>query len=565
MKYPAIALACAVLAAATICPSQTATAPASAPAASPQIGRYIERSLAKDAAAREEWCFGVVADPHLFLYGWNDGGLRNCLVRWAAAKASFGIVIGDSGTGPNLQPDADNQTLGRMEKAATQAAAWRAATRAAATQPAVAGAMTASASAPASQPDFSHVKSIRQTEKFSRVIASVAGCPPVFLSVGNHELDGDGKRGWLEMYYPGAVGAIDGNGNDRFFYFSFDYRLCHFVSLDANRVLDKRAQLGMAPEAELAWLEQDLDANKGKLTFVFLHEPLEQCAYDTPYYLLQNRARLLDILRRHSDVKWVFHGHLHYDAWTRAWGLNVVHCAMGNQVIRVKGQQAELCRVTPKGIEPAKGPYDLGADLARRQVREGERIVYRIAEEKLEPDGRDGTLAKNVALVESDGQVKPTAGPTMMHIRKTLGARAARSYTNLSRYLSSIDVIPIVKGMTFSYDVRCQDSVYDNVAVNLRIAMPAGRQRPKLVDQNGIPMDNLSPSASPSLKGKADGQWYHRECGLSPLEGGWIDLVTLCLIRPNGAPYSAGDLNVYIDNIQFTWPAPPAPAAPSQP
>ena len=485
-------------------------------------------------------------------------------------------MIGDPGTGPTQQLDADNQTLGKIEKAATQAAAWRAATQAAATNPAGAAPTTASAptSQPANnpdqlmagQPDFSHIKHIRQTEKFAKTIASVPGCPPVFLSVGNHELDGDGKRSWLDTLYPGVVAPFEGNGNDRFFYFSFDYRGCHFVSLDANQVVNKRAQLGMLPDAELEWLERDLAANKGKLTFVFLHEPLEQHGYDTPYYLLQNRARLLDILRRHPDVKWVFHGHLHYDAWNRVWGLNVVHCSMGNQIVRVKGQQAELCRITPKGLEPAKGPYDLGADLAKRQVREGDRIVYRIAEDKLERDGRDGKLAKETALVEADGEIKPTFGPTMMHVRKKLaGAKDARSYTDLSRYLSSIDVIPIVKGMKFSYDVRCQNSVYDNVAIKPRIVMPAGRQRPQLIDQNGIPMDGAGANQSPSLQGKADGRWYHRECDLSALAGGWIDLLMLSLTRPNGAPYPAGDLNVYIDNIQLSWPADPATTGSARP
>jgi hypothetical protein len=68
-------------------------------------------------------------------------------------------------------------------------------------------------------------------------------------------------------------------------------------------------------------------------------------------------------------------------------------------------------------------------------------------------------------------------------------------------------------------------------------------------------MQNVHPYHSPSLAGKADKGWYHREADLSELAGGWIDMITLCTTRPNGAPYPAGELNMYVDNIKLTWPA----------
>ena len=316
----------------------TASAPARGPTLA--LGRHFEKILAGDAGdAQQEWCFGVIADPHIYMYNWSDGHLANCLRRWAAAKAKFGVAVGDLGTGESLRPDGDGQT--------------------------------------------------RQMDKFAQTIASVKDCPPVMVSVGNHELDGDGKRAWLDALYPGVVKGVTGDGNDRHFYYSFDYRGCHFVSLDANRIIPgkvRKVELGVLPEEEFAWLEQDLTANKGKLTFVFLHEPIEQVHYDTPYYLLKNRGRLIALLKRFPDVKWIFHGHLHYDDHVRAWGLNIVHVGMGDLTVRVRGQQAELCRIANKGlVANPKKTYDLGAELAGRRVTENGAVVYRIAADTLEP------------------------------------------------------------------------------------------------------------------------------------------------------------------------------------
>ncbi len=471
-----------------------------------ELTRHV-RGLLGNPEGSVEWCFGVVADPHIYMYEWNDGGLAKCLRGWAAAKASFGVTVGDLGTGESLRPDGEGQT--------------------------------------------------RQMDKFARTIASVGNCPPVVLAMGNHELDGDGKAAWMKALYPGVVPAA-GNGNDRCFYYSFDYRGCHFVCLDANRIVPGKArkvELGVLPEEQLAWLERDLAASKGKLTFVFLHEPIEQVHYDTPYYLLKNRGRLIALLRQFPDVKWIFHGHLHYDDHVRAWGLNIVHAGMGNLVVRVRGQQAELCRITDKGlVANPKQAYDLGAELARRITVEDGLATYRVAEDDLEPPGRTCSLSKHVSLVQAEGGVEPTHGRTMLKITKTLPARDRQSFTHLTRYLSTWDVIPIVKGMKFSYDVRCEDSVYDNLALELRIALPTGVQRVALKDQNGIGMDNVHTYHSPSLEGKAQGKWYHRETDLSELAGGWIDMITLCATRPNGAPYPAGQLNIYLDDIKFTWP-----------
>jgi len=493
-----------------------------------ELTRYVEARLKEPAAAPDEtWSFGVTADPHIYMYGWADARLAASLRGWTKAGAKFAVVVGDLGTGTSLRPE---KTPPKPKKPAADP----------------------NATPPTPKPPPPPIKMIRQMDRFANTIKSVPGCPPVIVSMGNHELDGDGKKAWLDALYPNVVPPIKGSGNDRFFYYSFDYRGCHFVSLDANHIPStgrRRAVLGVIPDHEFAWLEKDLQANKGKLTFVFLHEPIEQVHYDTPYYLLKNRGRLISLLRRFPDVKWIFHGHLHYANWVTAWGLNIVHC--GNWTVRVKGQKAELV--------PKKPPYDLGAVLAARVLKKNGAAVYQLAETAIERPGRGCSLKKHVTLVRTENGVKPTSGDTMMKIQLKLGARGKQSFTHLTRYLSTWDVLPIVKGMKLSYDVRCVNSVYDNLALDLRIVMPKGRKLVPLKDQNGILMQNVHLYHSPSLQGKADKDWYHREVDLSPLAGGWIDMVTLCTTRPNDAPYPAGELCIYLDNIRFTWPADDAP------
>ena len=497
-------------------------APQPATGSTMELTRHFEKALAADThKTDEEWTFGVIADPHIYMYNWSHGRLAGSFRRWVAAKARFGVVVGDLGTGKSLRP---------------------------ATDP------------PKKKPDpktpAPPVKMIRQMDRFADTIKSVKGCPPVVRSMGNHEMDGDGKKAWLDALYPGVVPPITGSGNDRSFYYSFNYRGCHFVSLDANRAhKDRRkAYYGALPPDEFDWLEKDLEANRGKLTFVFLHEPVEQVHYDTPYYLLKNRGRLIALLQRFADVKWIFHGHLHYADHVKAWGLNIVHC--GGWIVRVKGQTAELCRLVNNKVVPNNKPaFALGKLLAARASEENGRLVYRIGENGLERAGRSCSLRKHTRLVGAEDGVKPTRGDTMMRINLKLGARNKNSFTHLHRYLSTWDVLPLVKGMKFSYDVRCVNSVFDNVALELRIVMPKGRKRPQLKDQNGILMQNVHQYHSPSLQGKADKDWYHREVDLSPLAGGWIDMITLFTTRPNDAPYPAGELKMYVDDIKFTWPA----------
>ncbi|HUW82233.1 MAG TPA: fibronectin type III domain-containing protein, partial [Phycisphaerae bacterium] len=472
-----------------------------------ELTQYMELQLDDGTDPNATFYFGVASDPHIYLYGWNDAQLQAVLEDWVAVGAAFGVITGDLGTGDNAQPDGAGTT--------------------------------------------------NQTDKFAQTIAAVANCPPVAIAMGNHETDGDGKKSWLDAIYPGVVSGVTGDGNEQVFYYSFDYHNCHFICLDATvKVGGTFPYDGELPEAELDWLEQDLALNVGEPTFIFVHQPSEQINYDTPFYLLKNRGRVIALMEQYPDAQWIFHGHLHYRDQVNSWGLNIVHCNMNTVVVGVDNGVASLYEVDVNdNLVPVSSWYDLDAIYNARLNLEGSDYVYRIAEDALESAGREDTLGAETSLIIGpDGGVSPVYGGNMVKVLTTLTARDTNSFTNLYRHLST-DVIQIQGGMVFSYDVQFDPaSVYDNFALELQLNTPNGEPRPVLYDQNSVLMDRVGTYESPELGGLADGVWYHRTVDLSSLAGGAVVGINLYAIRPNGAPYPAGDLKFYIDNIAFTYP-----------
>jgi len=121
--------------------------------------------------------------------------------------------------------------------------------------------------------------------------------------MGNHELDGVGKRSWIDTVYPHTVAAegwdaAASNGNlDRLYYSSNVGTHWHVICLDANaKPPGGRAVLGMLGSRQVEWLRKNLAANASRSVLVFVHEPIEQVGYDTPYYLLHDRAQLIEAL-----------------------------------------------------------------------------------------------------------------------------------------------------------------------------------------------------------------------------------------------------------------------------
>lgn len=501
---------------------------------SQEITGYIEKTLGSKDKQPEDFRFGLAADTHLNFGGpdrWRDKQILSILRSWAKAKVAFGVIVGDVGT--------YNTTVKYGEE------------------------------------------DISQTNKLKSLIASVPDCPPVFFTMGNHDLDGDGKKAWLETFYPGVNANITGNGNDRYFYFSFDYGKCHFFCLDTNRMENGKILYKAMPEKEYNWIEDDLRKNSGKLTFVLIHEPLEGYCYRgkgdlvklcqgvSPYHLFSSRGRLVSLLNQFPDVKWVFSGHLHlYSHFKNFAGLNV--CKVGfdrSRIIQVDGNKAQLFDVNEMGQLTLVKCDDYGEMLSSAVVKKGQVFIRRIAEDsvmKVYP--KYNPLVTSVTYVESDDDVTPTFGSTMIKVERELPAKDKNSFTPLYCYVND-DMIKIRKGMKFSYDVRFDpNSVYTNFALEVRITPRDGGEIPLIADSAGIPMNTIGVKEfgkfgwrnntyySPSLGMLAKGVWYHREFDLSPLEGEYISMIELYATCPDNAPYPAGNLKFYIDNIKLTWP-----------
>lgn len=116
------------------------------------------------------------------------------------------------------------------------------------------------------------------------------------------------QRDWLDEYH-----KLFGPS-----WYSFDRGPCHFVVINGQLV---NAPLPEA-KAQMAWLEFDLQRNKGRRTFLFVHMPLYLYADDEPglgHYdniAQPGRGQLLDMIDTFG-VEWVFSGHVHFSFFDR--------------------------------------------------------------------------------------------------------------------------------------------------------------------------------------------------------------------------------------------------------
>ncbi|KKK87996.1 hypothetical protein LCGC14_2747640, partial [marine sediment metagenome] len=390
-----------------------------------EISRHVEKILPpENKAAGETWSFAVTADTHVQYYDrTHNEKFAQLLNSWVKAKVDFAVIVGDLG-GPGHH------------------------------------------------------------EPFGRQIARTANCPPILVAMGNHEMDRQGKKSWLNAVYPGVVKG-EGKLNDRAFYYSVDYGGCHFVFLDGDRITGRKWFGDEISPDQLKWLAKDLQANRGKTTFIFSHHPVESSQQGKGVYLLRNRGRLVAILKRFPDVKWVFQGHLHYDERVRLWDINFVHVFRHRMAVRVKGKTVELCRITPKGLVPyRKDEWNyLGKRMAQRWSRRGDRDVLRIAEKAVE---KDDAHARHGA--GADAAIRPTRGATMLKLTRSASPGDSKAGRGIQIVLSNNEFIPVVKGMEFAYDVRFEGSTHDEVALHLHATFPDGRRGAALLDQNSLPM-----------------------------------------------------------------------------
>jgi len=123
---------------------------------------------------------------------------------------------------------------------------------------------------------------------------------PYRLLPGNHD-----RRANL-------IAAFPNNGSDKGFVQSvFDTpegRLIFLDSLAEGRVT------GELCDDRLAWLDARLGEAAGKGAYIFLHHPPVELGLPLLDPLgLEQPQRLLDVLRRHGNVRYIFFGHVHRD------------------------------------------------------------------------------------------------------------------------------------------------------------------------------------------------------------------------------------------------------------
>jgi len=165
---------------------------------------------------------------------------------------------------------------------------------------------------------------------------------PLHLIPGNHDV-GDKPGDWLPVPSVSdeylALYAKHFGAN----YHSFAMEDCHFVMIDAQVINSGLA----AEQAQRRWLEEDLEANRGKRIFLCTHyppyvfDPGEGINYDNIDE--PGRSWLLGLIARH-DVEAVFAGHVH-NFWYHVLGATQIYLLPSTAFVRL--DFSEMYRVEP--------------------------------------------------------------------------------------------------------------------------------------------------------------------------------------------------------------------------
>jgi hypothetical protein len=492
------------------------------------ITRYIEEVLGRKPVDPDDFSFAVISDVHIWERStdWTDQVFRDLLQRCTDAGAAFIFLAGDFGT---------QQTEAPREGVST-----------------------------------------RLADVVVETIGSVTKCPPVFFGIGNHELDGAGKRYWLEAIYPDVVTGLEGTANETFIYFSFDFGGCHFVSLDSHgsvpgatpmRIKTGNSHYARIPDEQFRWLEQDLEAHRGEQSFVFMHEPSELLENHRPWHMLQTRGRLIGTLQRFPDVKWLFHGHTHHYSQVEGYGLKICHMEFqSGYLVRVRDRAARLHDLNEEQTQPTF--LDLAAHQRSRWSDGAGRRVFKVA-----PDGprTELSLFAQTEMMKQDGSVESPDGASMLRV-ETAMAVAEDEPPDRVGFLDIDFILEIKPGTTFSYKVYFDSlSAHDHFALSPLINTRDESAYPLLRDQNGVLVDteperllereyNLMAQSNgnfwaPTLEGRANGRWYERVCDLSSLAGGWIVGVVASATLPPESGITEGFLRFYLSSVEISSPA----------
>src|SRR3989338_1725220 len=129
---------------------------------------------------------------------------------------------------------------------------------------------------------------------------------PSYIVVGNHEVESELSENIVRLVF-----EMPGNGPDglKELVYSFDHKNVHFIVLDTD-VFNNFHKIG---GQQLEWLKEDLEKNKERNIFVFVHEP----AYPAYGHIgssldkyVSDRDRLWGVFKQYN-IRAYFCGHEH--------------------------------------------------------------------------------------------------------------------------------------------------------------------------------------------------------------------------------------------------------------
>lgn len=170
---------------------------------------------------------------------------------------------------------------------------------------------------PSAKDDFS----TQIEEHLDKVIElnKLAGLP-VFNAPGNHEMDDwiaaeEKPSERMRAAYERVIGPTYG---------SFDYGHSHFIVLNTEDIppagvvgpspeqLKAGMEFSYIGEVQLAWLKDDLEANRGKQhIFIAMHYPVHAQHPERDNLFGESRTALIDLLANYSNVSFVLASHEH--------------------------------------------------------------------------------------------------------------------------------------------------------------------------------------------------------------------------------------------------------------
>ena len=142
---------------------------------------------------------------------------------------------------------------------------------------------------------------------------------PLFTSIGNHDYDAYQKNqdnpdmAYFQNFSLPKNGQSGGLASNSEAYYSFDYANTHFICLDSYAWGKDNMRIFDGPSEQLAWLKNDLKANKHPWTIVYFHyPPYTKGTYDSD--IVPELTKLREILTPVFDefnVDMVISGHSH--------------------------------------------------------------------------------------------------------------------------------------------------------------------------------------------------------------------------------------------------------------